>query len=354
MAISTDELNTTLANLRPGYQSTFARTNVFLARCVNKKKVRTPDSGTHIEKVLMTGSPSQGVGVANGYEVAPGARIQKSKQLKIAYYEFFQSIQISGKEMRENSGTHGVVKLIEMYPDAAMKAFKKDLNQYLLTGTTGSASSSSPNDYFGFITLNGQFSSGKVEGTENGLLDFAAPSAQNESVEGVTKSEASGHYNQFQAITGWATDGRKKLSTAYFDAEANADTDGENPAGPDLIMCDRGSYANFVESKSDSVRVQVNDAKTEGKMSTSNTFYRADVRYDAALDAALFTGDATGGVWYGLNTDYWMWYILKDADISPFQDYLATQEVVTAKLVFHGQGMCERLNTQFCLTGGAS
>ena len=353
MAVSTDELNTTLANLRPGYQSTFARTNPFLARCVNKKKVRSPEGGTHIEKVLMTGSPAQGVGVASGYEVAPGARLQKSKQLKIAYYQFLMAINISGKEMRENSGQQGIVKLTEMYPDNAAKAFKKDFNKYLLTGQTDAASSASASDFYGFTCLNGEFNSGTMDGTLNGLLDFVTPSGQNEVVEGVTKSVASGHYNNYQAITAWATDGMGKLSAAYFDAESNSDQDGDSPVGPDLILCDRGSYANFVGSKRDEVRVQVVDAKTEGRMSTKNTFYRADVVYDAALDPSLFS-IAAGGVWYGLNTDYWMWYILKDLDISPFQDFLATQDVVTSKLLFHGQGMCERLNTQFCISGGAT
>ena len=356
--VSTDELNTTLADLRSGWQSTFARTNAFLNQCVEKRKTRTTDiGGTHIEKVLMTGAPSQGVGVSGGYEVAPGTRIQKSKQLKIAYYEFFQPIQISGKEMRENGGRQGIVKLIEMYPDAAVKAFKKDFNKYLLTGTTDSASSASPNDHFGFLTLNGGFSSGTVDGTTNGVLDFRTPAQQTsdaETVEGVVKSEASGHYNQYQAISAWASDGRRLIQTAYMDAEANADQDGGESVGPDLMIMDRATMANFIESKADTTRIQIVDAKTEGKASTSNSFYRAKVIYDAALDRALFASPASGGVTYGLNTDYWMWYILHDVDITPFADFLATQDVVTSKLLFHGQGMCERLNTQFCVSGGAT
>lgn len=357
MGVSIDEINTTLADLRPGYQSTFAQTNQFTARLVNKKKVRTSGvGGTYLEKVLMTGSPSKGVGVSGGYETAPGIRQQKSKQLQIGYYEFFQAISISGKEMRENNGSQGIVKLIEMYPDAAVKAFKRDMNKYLLTGTTDSLSSASPNDFFGWITLNGQFASGTIQGTLNGLLDFRTPAQQTadaEVVEGVVKSESSGHYNQYGAITAWATDGRKVLNSTYMDAEAHCDADGDSPVGPDLVFADRGSYSNFIESKQDTVRVQIIDEKTEGKQSNYNSLYRAQVVYDASLDRSLFSGAPASGVWYGLNSDYWLWAILHDLDVSPFQDFLATQDVITAKMLFHAAGMCERLNTQFCVSGGA-
>lgn len=352
--VSLDELNTTLQDLRGGWQSTFAHTNALTKRLVAKKKVSTEsDGGTHIEHVLMTGSPSQGVGVANGYEVSPGVRRQKTKLLKMGYYEFFQAISISGKEMRENNGSKGIVKLMKMYPDAAAKAFKADFNKYLLTGTTDSLSSPSPSDYYGFVTLNGDFASGTIEGTEHGLLDFAAPASQTQTVEGVAKSVASGHFNQFQQIASWAGDGRKQLDAAYFDAAGYSDNDGDDPAGPDLEIMDRATFANFIQSRQDSVRVEMITSATEGKTSNVSQHYRAAVIYDVALDRTLFSSPGSGGVIYGLNTDYWEWCILHDMDISPFVDLLATQDVVTAKLLFHGQGMCERLNTQFCVAGGA-
>jgi hypothetical protein len=358
MPISVDELNTTLSDLRSGWQSTFAHANPLTRQLVNKKKVSTEsEGGTHIEHVLMTGSPSQGVGVSTGYEVSPGVRRNKTKLLKNAYYEFFQTISISGKEMRENNGVRGIVKLMKMYPDAAAKAFKADFNKYLLTGTTDSLSSPSPSDYYGFITLNGDFASGIVDGTENGLLDFrtlAEQTSDAQVVEGVAKSSTTGHVNQYGLISAWATDGQEKHDSAYFDAAGYADSDSDDPAGPDLEVMDRATFAHYIGSKKDTVRVDIINKDTDGKVSNSSTHYRAKVVYDVALDRTLFSGTGTGGVIYGLNTDYWEWCILHDMDISPFIDLLATQDVVTAKLLFHGQGMCERLNTQFVIGGGAT
>lgn len=353
--VSTDELNTTLALLRKSYQMTFARANPFIAQLYEKKKVRNVSGGTHIEEVLMTGGTAQGIAVLNGFEVAPLVRRQMTKLLKVQYGEFFAPIAIPGKDMRENQGTQGIVKLNKLYVDANIEAFKRDFNKYMLTGQTDNMIGPS-SAFYGFTSLNGQFSSGAAEGTENGLLAFRTPAQQTTdalSVEGVVRSQTAGHYNQYADITAWGTDGYVGLTNAYIAAQAYAVNNGSPVMGPDLILCDQLSYSNFQSSRADAVRLSLINSAAEGKSSLMNTFYNATIMFDPAFDLSLFTGVAADGVWYGLNSDFWAMEILHDFDISDWVDLLAAQDVATSKMIFHGQSICSRLNAQFAISGGS-
>ena len=350
--VSVDELNTTLALLRKEYQMTFARSSPFMRQLFDKKKVRNVQGGTHIEEVLMTSGTAQGIAVINGFEVAPIVRRQSTKQLKVQYGEFFAPLAIPGKDMRENQGTQGIVKLTKLYVEANKEAFQQDFNKYNLTGQTDNRIGPS-SAYYGFTCLNGQFTSGAAEGTENGLLDFSTPATQSDTVEGVAKSVASGHYNQYADISLWATDGYENLTNAYIAAQAYAVNNGSMMMGPDLIINDQLSYSKFVSSKADSTRITILDARTEGKNSMANTFYNAMVTFDPALDLSIFTGVAADGVWYGINSDFWAMEVLHDFEISNWVDLLAAQDVATSKLIFHGQTICSRLNAQFAISGGS-
>lgn len=348
MAVSTELINSTLADLAKRAEHSFVRENRFLKALEAKSNInKASTGGSYIERTIFAGSPAVGIGVSNGDEVATPTRVQKTKKYQVGYYEYFCPIIIPGKEVRQNNGVQGAVKLVKEYPLAALEAFQMDFNKYLLTGTTDSLSSASAADFYGFLTLNGDFASGTETGTTNGLMDFAAPSAQTDVVQSVAKDAGVSHFNQYGLITAFATDGIRTLRSGY---RAGAAWGGGKE--PDLVIMDDLTYGNYEEYKTDLVRLQVGNDKDV--VDTSNTLYNARVHFDLALALSAFSGTGTGGVSYILNTSYFELCMLMAPKVEQFADKLVDQDVLSSKLIFHGQLVCTRLPAQAVIGGGAS
>ena len=189
MAVTTEQINSTLADLDKRVEHAFTRVNALWEAIYKKGRVdKAKTGGTYIEKSIMGGSPARGVGIFSGFEVASVVRSQQLRKYQVAYGCFFMPIGIPGKEVRQNDGVQGVIKLVDEYPMAALSAFQRDMNKFMLTGTTDTLASTSASEFYGFTTLNGQYTSGVETGTANGLLDFVATGSQSDTVQSVAKA----------------------------------------------------------------------------------------------------------------------------------------------------------------------
>lgn len=348
MAVSTDLINTTQTELGKRAEHSFVRESPFLKGLEAKGLInKSPIGGSGIERTIFSGSPALGIGVSLGDEVATPTRQQKAKKMRVDYYEFFVPVTIPGKEIRQNSGVQGAIKLVREYPVATMEAFNQDYNRYLLTGTTDSLTSLSPSEFYGFLSLNGDFSSGTETGTTNGLLDFVAPASQTETVQNVAKDAGVSHYNQYGLISAFATDGVRTLRSVYRNCAAYG-----GGKQPDLVVMDDATFGNYEEYKTDIVRIQTASDKDVVEM--SNVLYGAKVVFDLGLTPASFSGTGTGGVTYILNLNYFELDMLAAPKINPFEDRLVDQDMLSSKLIFHGQTICTRLPAQGCIGGGAT
>lgn len=352
MAISTEILNTTFADLRGPLINSFIRSNELLDALMSKARMPS-EGGSLIERSFAGGAPARGVGVFVGDELLNMTRRQQTKRFQVEPHRIVAAINIPKKELLFNSGKLAVIRLIEEYPQTTLEGAKADLNAFLLTGKSRGLVFQTA-DLAGFLSLNGQFAAGSGTGVTNGLLDFLPIASQNQVVQNVQKSTAYYHYNQFNQITNWATDGLPTLRKTYRQCAHYAGGMGK---GPDLVVMDDDTYTNFEDSRLSLVRVTLVEDKTEKSNTLGLDLGVAKVYSSIDLNRNDFVADAgytpNNGVTYILNTDFLEMPLMEAPSITPFTERVGDQDVVTAIFSMQGNLICTKTPAQGCVAGGA-
>jgi len=350
MAISTEILNTTFADLRGPLINSFIRSNELLDALMTKARMPS-EGGSLIERSFAGGAPARGVGVFVGDELLNMTRRQQTKRFQVEPHRIVAAINIPKKELLFNSGKLAVIRLIEDYPQTTLEGAKSDLNAYLLTGASRGLVFQTA-DLAGFLSMNGQFSAGSGTGVTNGLLDFQITTAQTDTVQNVAKSTSYSHFNQYGAITSWATDGLPTLRKTYRQCAHYAGGMGK---GPDLVVMDDDTYTNFEDSRLSLVRVALVEDKTEKTNMLGLELGVAKVYSSIDLNrlSPSFTGVAQNGVTYILNTDFIEMPLMEAPSITPFSERVGDQDVVTAIFSMQGNIICTKTPAQGCVSGGA-
>jgi hypothetical protein len=351
MSISTEVLNTTFADLRGPLVNSFVRSNE-LFDALNTKARMPMEGGSFIERSFSGGAPARGVGVYVGDELLNMTRRQQVKKFQVEPHRLVVAVNIPKKELQMNSGKLAVIRLIEEYPQTVMEGVKADINAYMLTGASRGIVFQTA-ELKGLMTLNGQVSSGIGTGVTNGLLDFVAPASQTDTVQNVAKSSSYFHFNQFSDITSWANNGLTRLRQVYRQAAHYAGGPGK---GPDLCIMDDDTYANFEAFKRDAVRIQLIEDKTEKSNMLGLDLGVAKVYSSLDLDrtASTFSGVASDGVAYILNTDYIEMPMHEAPNISEFKERVGDQDVVTAIFSMQANLISTKLPAQGVVSGGAT
>ena len=351
MSISTEVLNTTFADLRGPLVNSFVRSNE-LFDALNTKARMPMEGGSFIERSFSGGAPARGVGVYVGDELLNMTRRQQVKKFQVEPHRLVVAVNIPKKELQMNSGKLAVVRLIEEYPQTVMEGVKADINAYMLTGASRGIVFQTA-ELKGLMTLNGQVSSGIGTGVTNGLLDFDTPANQTDTVQNVAKSSSYFHFNQSAAISSWASHGLTRLRQVYRQAAHYAGGPGK---GPDLCIMDDDTYANFEAFKRDAVRIQLIEDKTEKSNMLGLDLGVAKVYSSLDLDrtASTFSGVASDGVAYILNTDYIEMPMHEAPNISEFKERVGDQDVVTAIFSMQANLISTKLPAQGVVSGGAS
>ena len=351
MAISTELLNTTFADLRGPLVNSFVRSNE-LFEALNSKARMPMEGGTKIERSFSGGAPARGVGVYVGDELLNMTRRQQIRKYEVEPHRMVMAINIPKRELNQNSGKLAVIRLIEEYPQTSMEAAKADINKYLLTGVSrGLAFTSS--ELYGLLPLNGQFSSGIGTGVTNGLLDFVAPASQTDTVQNVAKSSSYFHFNQYNDISSWTADGITQLRKTYRQCSHYAGGPGK---GADIVIMDDDTYTNFEDSRRDNVRVTLVDDKIDKTNTLGLNLGLASVTSSIDLDrtdTTAFSGVALDGVTYLLNTDFIEFPMLEAPNITEFKERVGDQDVVTAIFAMQGNMISTKVVAQGCVSGGA-
>jgi len=351
MAIDLDTLNTTFADLRGPLINAF-ETSIPMWRELQKKARVSNDGGTYIERDFAAGAPAKGTGVYSGDELLTNVRRKQIKKLQVETHRAVAMVTIPKKVLNINKGKAAVIRLIDAYPKATMEGISGDMNKFMLTGTSrGLVFDTS--ELLGFVCLPGTHTSGIGTGVTNGVLSLNEnPADQVLPTFNVAKSESGYHFNQRGDVSSFGASGMKELRAQYRKAAHYA---GKPNSGPDLVVMDSASFANFEAERESKVRLELIDGRTEGKTNfLSLTLGMAEVYDDPDLDVSLFSGDALGGVTYMLNTDFWEWIWLEKPNISPFADRIGDQDVVSAKFAMQGNAICTKLPAQAVVTGTAS
>jgi hypothetical protein len=343
-------LNTTFADLRGPLVNSFVRSNE-LFDALDKKARMPMEGGTYIERSFSGGAPARGVGVYVGDELLNMTRRQQIRKYQVEPHRLVVAINIPKRELNQNSGKLAVIRLIEQYPQSTMEAAKADINKFLLTGVSrGLVFQTS--ELSGMLTLNGQFSSGIGTGVTNGLLDFEAIGSQTDTVQGVAKSSTYFHYNQYNDISAWSSNGITQLRKTYRQCAHYAGGPGK---GPDLVIMDDDTFTNFEDSRRDNVRVSIVDEKIDKSNTLGLSIGLAEVHSSIDLDRSDFTAATApaDGVTYMLNTDYIEFPMLEAPNITEFKERVGDQDVVTALFSMQGNMICTKTVAQGCVSGGA-
>lgn len=350
MAISLDVLNTTYEDLRGPLVNSFVRGSELLDAL--EKKARMPmEGGTLIERTFTGGAPARGVGIYVGDEVLNMTRRQQIKKFQVEPHRVVVAINIPKKELLLNRGKLGVVRLIEEYPKTVLEGVRADINKYLFTGISrGIVFQTS--ELRGFMTLNGDVSTGIGTGVTNGLLDFALPSAQTDVVQGVAKSSSYYHFNQFVDMGGTAfdiSDLRKGYrQCAFYAGGANK--------GPDLIYMDQDTFTQYEENQANNFRLVQNTLQggVDGKVNTLElSLGLAKVCPSLDLDPADFTTSAVqNGISYILNSDFLEMPMQEAPNVTPFKERVGDQDVVTSLFSMQFNLLSNKLTAHGVVAGG--
>lgn len=343
-------LNTTFSQLEGPLVFAYEQSIPFLDE-LNKRAKRKVDGGTYIERDISAGASARGTGIYNGNERLTRQYRERVRKYQVEPHRLVAILEIPKKDLMLNTGNLGVIKLIESHPKETVLAAAQDFNKYLLTGQSQGLVFATA-DLQGFVTLNGQFASGVGLGVANGLLDFATPATQTDTVQNVAKSTTIYHYNQYGAITTWATNGYKTLKDTYRKCAAFS----SNPmnGGPTLLIMDFDVFANYEETQDAKIRtVAVNDATS--KDTTMVLKFLNGVAYpDLHLDRSLFTGAAANGVTYLLNSEYFEMVYHQEPTIGKFEDSGPDYDTVYAKFEQMGNLICKKFPAQGVVSGGAA
>ena len=347
MSISNEVLNTTFADLRGPLVNSFIRSNE-LFDALNAKARMPMESGSFIERTFTGGAPARGVGVYVGDELLNMTRRQQVKKFQVEPHRLVVAINIPKKELQMNTGKLAVIRLIEEYPQTVMEGVKADLNSYLLTGASRGIVFQTA-ELKGMATLNGE-ATGIGTGLENGLLDFADPASQSQTVQSVAKSSSYFHFNQYNEV-GASSSGAvhlKALRKTYRECSHYAGGPGK---GPDLMIMDDNSYALYEEQRLSNVRVTLVEDKTDKTNMLGLDFGVGKVYPSLDLDVSLFSDPADRGVTYFLNTDYFEFPMSEAPQIGEFKERVGDQDVVTALFSMQGNLICTKLPAQGCVAG---
>ena len=348
MAITTEVLNTTFADLRGPLVNSFVRSNELFDALMSKARMPM-EGGSFIERTFTGAAPARGVGIFVGDELLNMTRRQEIRKFQVEPHRLVVAINIPKKELMFNSGKLAVIRLIEEYPKTTMDGAQADINAYMLTGASRGLVFQTA-ELRGLLSLNGEVTTGIGTGVTNGLLDFATPATQTDSVQGVAKSSTYFHFNQYNDITAWATNGLTNLRKTYRQCAHYAGGMGK---GPDLVVMDDDTYGNFEESRLNLVRVKVVEDKTDKTNMLGLDLGVAKVYPSIDLDRSLFSAPANDGVTYILNTDYIEFPLAEAPKISDFKERVGDQDVVTALFSMQGNLICTKTPAQGAVSGGA-
>ena len=351
MAITTDLLNTTLADLQGPIEHTFRYHADFYAWLMKRKKVSS-ERGQIIERPLLGSPPARGKGIVLGTETIPGGRTEATKKIQLQTARIVVRCDIPKRELRENEGKTGVIKLMKTYVESTVEGVTMDLDRHFLAGVSQGLVFDSA-ELQSIQTLNGQktFATGII-GVTNGLLDFVAPGSQTDTVQNLAKSSSYNYVNQFGQITSFALDGmRTYRKVARECAQYNMSN---SNAHPDICLVDGDSFARIEESNENHVRL-VSAVKDPGNTSLVEIPHSGLLfRYSKNLILTDFTGVAAQGVCYMLSADGFELVEYEGFKMGNFDDRIPNQDVVTAKGEAQFQLLCKGMRMQGVVAGGAN
>jgi len=354
MATNADVLNFATQKLIPKWTEQFYQHHPVLEKVILKGNIeRTTHGGPYIEFPIVTNGPGAVTRIENGSEVYSSTRRTIGARGQVYCPRMIYSFIIPGKDLAEAAGETAIARLIKVYPEAALMEFHEYIVQQFVNGN------GSTNNVHGFLTLNGDTTFNASGTAEAGILDFAAPGSQTDTVLNLSKSTTTGWQNQYQLVSSFATDGRSQMRRVYWDASLQ----GKQGGPVDVMLGDIVSFNNYYDDLDDQVRYQVKFDGEKGRgVRQGLMFQEAEFYVEPDLDYTASTFTARTGVVYFLKADTWHLYNQgEDSGMETKGDFafrgpvkVPGQDAWEWEIVLAMQMYCDRLNANGCVDGTAN
>tara|TARA_R100001082_G_scaffold104280_1_gene75504 strand:+ start:1481 stop:2563 length:1083 start_codon:yes stop_codon:yes gene_type:complete len=359
MPTNADVLNFAQNKLIPEWTEQFYQHHPVLDKIILKGNIeRNTQGGPYLEFPVVTNGPGQVTRIDTGSEIYSSTRRTVGARGQIYCPRMIYSYIIPGKDLAEASGETAIARLIKVYPEAALMEFHEQIVKQLVTGAGSS------DNVDGFLTLNGDTTFNPQGSSVNGILDFAAASAQNETVlglakEGATSGATTGWFNQYQQVSSFATNGRKQMRRVYWDASLQ----GKSGGPCDLMIGDIASFNNYYDDLDDQVRYQARFDGEKGRgVRQGLMFQEAEFYVEPELDTSASTFTSRNGVIYFLKSDSWHIYTQgEDSGMETRGDFamrgptkVPGQDAWEWEIVLSMQMYCDRLNANGVVDGTAN
>lgn len=301
MPVSPDALFVATYHLLPKLEQNFFDSHPFLKMMIESGVDKRPSGGEYAAFDVVVDGPGTPVQLVTGAEAYSYGRKNIIRQGRIYIPTSLYPYAVEGQALRKGSGPTAIESLLKTYPEQANLDFRQKINAQILTGSgvgTGVG---------GFATLNGDQTFSPDGTSLTGFMSFAAKSGQTSTVENLPKEGAgtnptTGWYNQYGAVSSFATNGKRIMRETYNACGLRGGEYGYPPIG----FCDSISFDNYYDSLDDQVRYT--SEKTDGEEGVNLLdgimFHKTKLYVDAAIDdnTASFSHFSTfGGVMYFLN-----------------------------------------------------
>lgn len=298
MPVTQDALNLATIHLLPTLEDNFFDDHVMLKKFIMGGVDKRKSGGEYAAFDVVVDGPGSAVKIMGGGEAYSYGRRNITRQGRVYIPTHIYAYAVEGEAMRHAHGETGIKNLLQLYPEKAMKDLQQRIVSQVLVGNQATA------NLDGFCTLNGDTTYNPDGTALNGLFDFAALAAQNQTVESLMKQSGvngvTGWYNQYGNVTSFATNGKSTMRQVYSACQMRAGTYGT----PDLGITDSISLNNYYDSLDDQVRYASAIKGEEGRdMPEGLMFHSMPIFVDVAMDdgSASF-GHTTNGTMYFINT----------------------------------------------------
>lgn len=350
-----DVLNSTLQQVNKSLLDTVESFTPTLT--IFGKRERNYSGGTYIERVICGESTGKAFGVYD-----PGMRFtfsskQNIRRIRVATHRMVITLAIPNGEIAVNMGAAQIINIQNTKVGPTLRQFRNELNSHFVMGTHSYTDSvGAPINYQGFITLNGDFSGGPIEGAEAGLFDAAAFTSQSDTVQSLTKSSTYRYANQYGACSSFAADFLSTYISLQRECRKYSTAAGA-PAGPRVMICDSGTFSNLqLYAFNRAVPYSQAEAMKDGGLMIANSmpFLGAEWYDEPAITLSSFSTAALNrGCVYGIKPEHFDLQFTTEPSVGKWVDDPNSDNLI-AKGEVHGAMACVGgLADQFLMAGSA-
>ena len=302
MPVTLDALNIATEHLLPKLENLFFDDHPWLARIILNGIDRRPSGGEYAAFVVTTDGPGNIVKLLTGSEAYAYGRRNITQQARVFIGTHLYTFAVEGEALRHSDGETGIANLLQVYPEAGMLDFRQRAVGQNLTGNGAAANAD------GWVTVNGDQTYNPDGTALSGVLDFATPAAQTDTVFNLPKQGAAngvtGWYNQYGNVLSFGSSGKRIMRDVYNACHIRSGT-WNSP--PDLGLTDSTSYNNYYESLDDNVRYATTLKGEDGATGRDGLmFHKLELFIEPSIDDNLtFFGHGTNGTTYMFNTKTW-------------------------------------------------